>query len=665
MKRTIVAVLLIICLALNAGAEGILPSLYDTIGKPMPSLDEAIRRYPDEESADEDGASIEIFHNVTETEFNTFSVYLSEKGASLADYQTVGTGFSASIVVEGKMIAFTYDMQTLEATVTYPKGTYDEWLGLAKAQYASGVRLLEAGNALSAASVLFSIPNYSGYRPAAEYLEAHPEIAAAAAAAAREAKQKILSTVGGTVTFGHYPQTIDGDDETPIEWLVLAVDGNRILLLSKYGLDAMPYNEKWVDITWEKCSMRTWLNDTFLNEAFTEQEQMGILTTKVNNKKSQKYFKWNTNGGNDTEDKIFLLSYAEAKKYLGVTYDKGSSMKAQIVPTAYAKKHNASTYDRYKTADGTAAGLWWLRSPGVNQSSAAIVNYDGSLSSRNVGSGSASVRPALWIDLESNIITALTAAATTPAAETPTPTSTKTPTPTKKPSVTAGSYIKFGHYPQTAAGNDKTPIEWLVLDVQGNKALLLSRYGLDAKPYHKEWVDITWEKCSLRTWLNKDFLKKAFNVTEQVAILTTAVDNGKSQGFDYTKVSRYARKTDGGKNTQDKVFLLSYAEAHKYFGILHSSYYKNSYGNYNFTNRISRVSPTAWAIKNGAILSSEYYSADGQATEWLLRSPGQSQNMVACVGGDGSLYNYFGGKYGDGCVRPALWVNLEAYDFGP
>ncbi len=398
MNRNLMAMILALCLLGTslAGAEGLLPSLTDTIGKAMPSLGEALSRYPDEEIPGADGSNTEIFQGVTETDFNTFSVYLSEKGAALADYQAAGTTFSASIVVEGKTISFNYDTQTLEARVTYPKGTYDEWLDYAKTQYASAVQLLDAGKTEAAMSVLFTIPNYSGYGPAAEYSEAYPELAAAAA---RDAKY----SVGNYVTFGHYPQTSGGNDSTEIEWLVLARNGNKALLISRYGLDAQPYNEVLVSITWEECTLRTWLNGTFLNKAFTEEEQKGILLTNVDNGSSQGYSKWSTSGGNNTQDRVFLLSYAETNKYLGVTYDDGKNTKSRVAPTAYAIKQGAYTSSSNKTADGAAAGFWWLRSPGRIRSDAAHVRYDGSLYSRYVDDVHAVVRPALWINLESDI----------------------------------------------------------------------------------------------------------------------------------------------------------------------------------------------------------------------------------------------------------------------
>ena len=209
-------------------------------------------------------------------------------------------------------------------------------------------------------------------------------------------------SVGNYVTFGTYPQTAEGNDSTPIEWLVLAREGNKALLISRYGLDAQPYNENWTDTTWEKCTLRTWLNGTFLNKAFTAQEQEGILVTDVDNSASQGYSGWGTSGGNNTRDKVFLLSYAEANKYFGVQIDT-DNMKSRISPTSYARKQGADTESIYQTTDGKDAGKWWLRSRGFARRFAACVNHKGSLSNNRVDDDIAVVRPALWVNLEPDI----------------------------------------------------------------------------------------------------------------------------------------------------------------------------------------------------------------------------------------------------------------------
>ena len=273
---------------------------------------------------------------------------------------------------------------------------------ITETRYLKAKDLTSKGDYAGAAAIFIGIKGYKDVDSLLandHNLSAAAAAATAAAAAARDAKY----SVGNYVTFGHYPQTSGGNDNTPIEWLVLARDGNKALLISRYGLDAKPYNEKWVDITWEKCTLRTWLNGTFLNKAFTAAEQKGILLTNVDNGSSQGYSGYSTNGGNNTQDRVFLLSYAEANKYLGVTDDDGKNTKSRVAPTAYANKQGAYTYSSTKTADGAAAGWWWLRSPGYIQYYAAFVTTAGSLRSYYVYEDDAVVRPALWINLESDI----------------------------------------------------------------------------------------------------------------------------------------------------------------------------------------------------------------------------------------------------------------------
>ena len=276
-------------------------------------------------------------------------------------------------------------------------GYSDAAAQITETKYLQAKALTAAGDYAGAVSIFSGI---KGYKDVDSLLTNDHNLAAAAA---RDEKY----SVGNYVTFGHYPQTSGGNDSTEIEWLVLARDGNKALLISQYGLDAKPYNEKFVDITWEKCTLRTWLNGAFLNKAFTVQEQTGILMTNVDNGSSQGYSKWSTSGGNNTQDRIFLLSYAEANKYFGVQHNSvagsDNNTKSKVAPTAYTIEQGAYTSSSYKTADGSAAGWWWLRSPGYFQYNAALVFYGGSLYSDNVFIASGCVRPALWINLDSGI----------------------------------------------------------------------------------------------------------------------------------------------------------------------------------------------------------------------------------------------------------------------
>ena len=215
-------------------------------------------------------------------------------------------------------------------------------------------------------------------------------------------KQCEVTQGGKCIVFGHYPQTKEGKDNTPIDWMILDHNGQRALVVSKYGLDAQPYNITGDAATWETCTLRTWLNGTFYNKAFSSAEQTAILTTNVDNSKKQCYGGWDTSGGNDTQDKVFLLSYAEANKYFGVTYDNSNNMKSRVAPTAYAIAQGAYIDSDDKADDDNDIG-WWLRSPGTYQECAAHVNADGFHFNYNVANDSGSVRPALWVNLESAI----------------------------------------------------------------------------------------------------------------------------------------------------------------------------------------------------------------------------------------------------------------------
>ena len=166
-------------------------------------------------------------------------------------------------------------------------------------------------------------------------------------------------------------------------------------------MDAQPYNEKFEDITWEKCTLRTWLNRNFFNKAFSANEQSAILLTNVDNSKGHGYSGYNTDGGNITQDRIFLLSYAEANKYFNVTHSSSNNIKSRVQPTAYATKREAQTSSIIKTADGAAVGWWWLRSPGDTQDKAMSVSFVGSIDNNYVSFVSGSVRPVLWLNLES------------------------------------------------------------------------------------------------------------------------------------------------------------------------------------------------------------------------------------------------------------------------
>ena len=190
--------------------------------------------------------------------------------------------------------------------------------------------------------------------------------------------------IGSTVFFGSYPQTAVGNDKTPIEWKVLAKKEDKLLLISQKGLDHQQYNDRWVPITWETSSLRTWLNVTFINNAFSSNEQAMIQNTSVTADKNPSY---NTPPGNNTTDKVFLLSIMEANKYFGSDNDR------RCQATAYVKSQRVYINPSFGLRN------WWLRSPGRSKVDAAYVDCGGSVRSGGnfVVYASNAIRPAIWV----------------------------------------------------------------------------------------------------------------------------------------------------------------------------------------------------------------------------------------------------------------------------
>lgn len=207
----------------------------------------------------------------------------------------------------------------------------------------------------------------------------------------------------------------------PIKWRVLNKDNNDVFLLSDIALDDQRYNEKWATITWEKSSMRSWINGykasenqpeidysnkNFIDTAFSTAQKNAIKTTKVENRNNIHYGSAGQ-GGNDTSDKIFLLSEREvyntddAKKYGfvldGEVYDEARRCKCSTY--AYAM----GTWRNIEDSECNGNALWFLRSPGGSCYGDVTAVYDfGRVNSGGTSIFSDhSVRPAIHLDFSS------------------------------------------------------------------------------------------------------------------------------------------------------------------------------------------------------------------------------------------------------------------------
>ena len=213
-------------------------------------------------------------------------------------------------------------------------------------------------------------------------------------------------TVGDTVTFGRYEQDNDtSNGPEPIQWKVLDVQGDKALLLSQDVLVRLQYHPQESGATWKDCTLRQWLNDDFYHAAFSEEELERVCLTRNVNEDNPTY---GTDGGEDTDDYVFLLSLSEAENYFASDEERQCEFSAAVnmivdqdpsVQKGIFETEDPYGYDR----------RWWLRTPGMYPLTTVILEKDGSVSHNgNTGayaSGVAchqwnGVRPAIWIEID-------------------------------------------------------------------------------------------------------------------------------------------------------------------------------------------------------------------------------------------------------------------------
>ena len=176
------------------------------------------------------------------------------------------------------------------------------------------------------------------------------------------------------------------------------------------------------------------------------------------------------------------------------------------------------------------------------------------------------------------------------------------------------------------------PCEWLILEQNSKEALLISKEAVISMPYHEEEASCTWETCTLRKWLNDDFLKE-FPASDRGHILRKRIQNPDNAEY----------QTHGGRDTEDRVFLLSIDEVKTYF-----------------PTEESRICiPSQRASEKAEFIFNE------GACMWWLRSPGLFSFDAATVEDDGTICD-------NGCIvtfknhagRPAMWVKQEGLTQG-
>lgn len=341
------------------------------------------------------------------------------------------------------------------------------------------------------------------------------------------------------------------------------------------------------------------MNEEFLNGAFSQREQKIIETSYLTTENNPTY---GTSGGEETADKVYILSQAEADALIA-----SKILLDYAVPTKYA------------AAQGSI-DVWWQRTPGANAQH-VTTNYYWQVRVNTQGIG---VRPAVKIRTDKDIYDGADSSDVAGAGDEAEGGFDSSVFLNLK----VGRIIEFGHYEQdNNLDNDAEPIRWKVFEMRDGTALLLSESVLDARAFDDKDQDSSWENSSLRAWLNQEFYQAAFTDAEQKWITKGTIPNPSIPEFG----------TKSGNETEDSVFLLSLNELESYLS--------------GMSDRQAKA--TVYAIGMNVLKENK------DEARWWLRTPGGSPNASVIVYPSGTINkNGLPVNNEGGGVRPAIRIRL-------
>jgi RNA polymerase subunit RPABC4/transcription elongation factor Spt4 len=222
----------------------------------------------------------------------------------------------------------------------------------------------------------------------AKRVEAARLIEKARKAEAEKAAIDASWSIGTVHGFGN-SQTCDASGIIPIKWRVIDRSGDWALVITEESIEYQPYNNTEEEVTWETCSLRKWLNEDFYNRAFSPSEQnlIGVGTQYADSNSVNQL-----SGGNNTQDKVFILNISEAEGYFKTEDER------KAVPSARAKSLAEIERKRQGNFVFPEDYGWWLRTPGATYRTAAQFTTYGMTWSCGVGVNRYGyVRPVIWV----------------------------------------------------------------------------------------------------------------------------------------------------------------------------------------------------------------------------------------------------------------------------
>ena len=298
-------------------------------------------------------------------------------------------------------------------------------------------------------------------------------------------------------------------------------------------------------------------------------------------------------GGNDTQDYVFVLSFEEAETYFATEADRVAKASAKAVANGgqcFDSRTKSEAEADPASADDYMALSWWLRTPGGGDNMVADVLYFGQIDSTGVRADLAvrGVRPTMWVKTVNEIIPE------------------KIYTPDDWSDVKVGEKVSLGNYEQDGDSTNTEEIIWIVLSVENGKATLISEKILDRVLYYNfaystaaDAGAVNWADSDVRAWLNGEF-KNAFSSDELEYMVEVNLDNP----------SHELTGAGGCENTADLIYILSSKEAES---LIPSA-----------ADRMTR--PTKAAEANGV-----YVDAQTRCGDWWLRDSGETSNKAKNV----------------------------------
>lgn len=178
--------------------------------------------------------------------------------------------------------------------------------------------------------------------------------------------KKTSISVGDIIVVGSYK-------EENVEWIVLSIEEDKMLVVSKYVLDSYLFDTKGTT-NWNKSKLHDWINDDFYNEAFSDEDKARIVATDF---------------GDGYTDYLSLLSAEETNTLFESNEDR------QGIPTAYVITSSMIPYSH----DGHCH--YWLRDVSADGKNAYLMGWQGVVEDQTQALSSwYGIRPIMWIKLE-------------------------------------------------------------------------------------------------------------------------------------------------------------------------------------------------------------------------------------------------------------------------